>query len=194
MNTANGPSPRELWEELGSYSTLHGFHFTFQKSSKVRRVVWICLMLGAGMLLTNQIYRNVVKVMSHEVVLKYRSQTRGLMEFPAISICNNNIFRRSRIKGTFAQRYLDLLDPRKRSEWPKLRSGLNYSLDLERAALQYGHNLSEMMYGGKCEWPGRTCSEKNFTLFFAPKVRTVVFTDLGRVWLFLSRQLPFFSN
>jgi hypothetical protein len=171
-------SPRELWEELGSYSTLHGLHFTFSDSSKARRVFWILLMIGSGCFLSNQIYTGWKKVVAFQVVLKRQSEFRESLDFPAVSICNNNMMRKSQINGTLAQRYLDLLDPQKSSKWPELASGLNYSLDMESAARQYGHNLSEMLLNGECRWPGIPCKAYNSTTFFDFRVRICFYTLL----------------
>lgn len=163
-------TPKELWDDLGSYSTLHGLHFTFDKSSKLRRALWILLMLGSGVFLTNQIYTGWKKVVSFQVVLKYKNEFRDSLDFPAVSICNDNMMKRSRINGTFAQRYLDLLDREKKSKWPELESSLNYSVNMKSAVMQYGHNLSEMLLYGECKWPWMPCKAYNFTSFYDYRV------------------------
>ncbi|XP_031561745.1 acid-sensing ion channel 3-like, partial [Actinia tenebrosa] len=82
------------------------------------------------------------------------------LRFPAVTICNQNMLKKSKIQGTQAQDYLDQLDDLKFSV-----AGLKNSnvppFDIEKVVQESGHHIHEMV--NQCQFTDQVCSLKNFT-------------------------------
>ena len=161
--------PQELIKTFGSYTTLHGFHFLTDSSSVLRRILWLLLMVVCLVILIVQIQTNYAKLQRHDSsVTKDIEFSRSLL-FPAVSICNQNMLRRSKILDTDAQLYLDRIDYIKAeymnsTEFMREQSRqINASFDLEKVVKEAGHNLTSML--ALCLWKGETCGPENFTSF-----------------------------
>ena len=163
------PPNEKLLESFSSYTTLHGFHFVFSSdSSTLRRVLWVILMLAGFAGLLVQIHTGVLKLQTHESVTSSEIRNAEKLVFPAISICNMNFMKKSKIVGTEAQIFLDQQDPLKWSSAKNQLGELNASFDIDRAVREYGHDISTMVY--LCLWQSEQCWPQNFSTFISAKV------------------------
>ena len=147
-----------------SQTTLHGFHFLFDSKTRLRRILWLCLLLLNTGLLINQIQKSVIKYFAYKSAISKHIDMPQRLAFPAISICNQNMLRKSKVMGTEAQRYLDQMD-----EFKSYSDGnVSHSFDLMKTIEEKGHQISAMLNG--CTFNGRPCSAKNFSAFYSFEV------------------------
>ncbi|KXJ28956.1 Acid-sensing ion channel 4 [Exaiptasia diaphana] len=149
---------QKLIEDFGSYTTLHGFHFILDSGSIWRRTLWVLLIiLGLGLLIA-QIYISLTKLYANEFTVRKSVEVSKSLPFPAVTICNQNMMRKSQIMGTIAQDYLDQLDSLKLSVGG-LKQKEVPSFDVEKMLEKTGHQLTEMVH--LCEFTGEKCSAVN---------------------------------
>ena len=157
-----------LLRNFGSYTTLHGFHFLFDSSSIVRRILWLLLMLACLVILAITVKENYLKLLRHESLVTKDIEHSKTLLFPAVSICNQNMLLKSKIQGTDAQFYLDGIDylmPANPggTDTQQAARGVSASFDIEKAVREAGHNLTSMLKF--CSWRGQKCGAENFTTF-----------------------------
>lgn len=149
----------KLLQDFSSYTTLHGLHFLFDSHSTIRRLIWIVLLLVCISVLVVQFQDNWRKYTSNMSVSSREMVKADSLVFPAVTICNQNMMRKSKIKGKDAQIYLDRMDYLK-ANFLSL-ANVSSSFDVEKAVLESGHNISDMIK--MCYWQGRSCGPQNFT-------------------------------
>ncbi|XP_067032789.1 acid-sensing ion channel 1-like [Acropora muricata] len=150
-------------KDFGSYTTLHGFHFILDSGSLIRKIIWITLISLGIAFLSIQFRDNCRKLQSREIVISKDLERNKNLLFPAITICNQNMMRKSKIMGTDAQTFLDQQDTLK---YHLLGDSLfsketDPAFNIEESVKNNSHDLSEML--NTCIWSGRPCSAANFT-------------------------------
>ncbi|XP_022779224.1 acid-sensing ion channel 4-like [Stylophora pistillata] len=91
-------SAQEKWNGFVESSTLHGLQHVFGSRSLARRVIWaLFLLLGIGWF-SLQTQKLLTKYFSYPVTTKVTLVYEENPEFPAVSICNFNMFRRTAVK------------------------------------------------------------------------------------------------
>ncbi|XP_032220870.1 acid-sensing ion channel 1C [Nematostella vectensis] len=159
------PQPTML-QDFAGYTTLHGFHFLIHPGSPFRRFIWLLMLLGCWVALFYQLYNSVDRLLAHRIVMSRGVEQPDEIDFPAITICNQNIMRMSKINGTEAQKYLDELDDVFRKDIKKE----NVSYDAETFVNKYGHDWENMFENipYSCMFQRFfICSAKNFTSFLS---------------------------
>ncbi|KXJ28995.1 Acid-sensing ion channel 4 [Exaiptasia diaphana] len=158
----NTPTKYELIKDFSSYTTLHGLHFTMESGSIWRRIVWGVLICFCAGLLTAQIYINADNLLSREVTISKSLEFSETLPFPAVTICNQNMMRKSQIMGTIAQDYLDQMDTIKIRNTGEIQKDVP-SFDVEKFVKKAGHQIEKMING--CKFPGIRCLKtKEFTM------------------------------
>ena len=158
-------------KDFGSYTTLHGFHFILDSGSLIRRIIWITLILLGLAFLFLQFRDNYRKFTSNEIVISKGLERNKKLLYPAITICNQNMMRKSRILGTDAQTFLDQQDHLKiQFQGESLyHQDTDPSFNIEESVKNNSHDLSEMLK--MCEWGNHPCSPTNFTPVLSYMVR-----------------------
>jgi hypothetical protein len=158
-------------ERFSSYTTLHGLKFTVLGNHPVRRILWTIAVVLAFATFVREVHVSLDKLCKMEITLYTRVEYRRSSKFPAVSFCNKNMMRKSKINGTDSQVFLDHLDFIRR-KWNQSFS--NSSFDAEKAVLQNGHLLKDILV--QCQWgAGQPCTPENFTLFYSFYVSKNVF-------------------
>lgn len=154
-------------KDFGSYTTLHGFHFVFDSASRIRRIIWVTLILLGIIFLFFQFRDNYRKLRSNKSVIGKDIEHSQKMLYPAITICNQNMMRKSKIMGTDAQTFLDQQDyiKAKVSGQNFLEKEIDPNFNVEESVRKNSHNLSEMLK--TCTWQKETCTPANFTTFLS---------------------------
>ena len=149
--------------DFGSYTTLHGFHFVFDSASRIRRIIWVTLILLGICFLFFQFRDNYRKLRSNRSVIGKDIEHSEKMLYPAITICNQNMMRKSKIMGTDAQTFLDQQDQYKYKVFGKnfLDKKISPSFNIEESVIKNSHNLSEMLK--TCNWQKEPCTTANFS-------------------------------
>lgn len=156
----------ELWLTFLNSCTLHGFHFCFSGNPPLRRVIWSLLLLGAFALFVEKCKTSIDSFFQYPftttTVIVYESS----MVFPAVSICNYNDARLSKMNGTLVHKLFVCSQSAGKncSHLKKDVTGEVMKQTLSKAA----HRLDEMIldcHWGKKAGDGIPCSHNDFVEF-----------------------------
>ncbi|KXJ26293.1 Acid-sensing ion channel 3 [Exaiptasia diaphana] len=151
-------------EEFSGYTTLHGLHFVFGSDGAVRRLVWFVLVLAGLGFCIKQLIVSFDRLRDHESVISKAIIPSRQLTFPAVTICNINMMKKSLIEGKDAQVYMDNLNTLRSIEIHPKKT-LDRNFDLKKAVEKYGHTAQDMIR--TCNWNGKNCSYLNFTTSFS---------------------------
>ncbi|XP_023967485.1 acid-sensing ion channel 3 isoform X2 [Chrysemys picta bellii] len=173
-------------------SSLHGISHIFRHGSlSLRRVLWALFFLGSLGLLLVVCMERVTYFFSYPHVTKLDEVAAPNLTFPAITICNLNEFRFSRITRNdlyHVGQLLALLSDRYEIRSPHLaepqllaalRDKANFRnfkakpFDMADFYNRTGHDMAEMLL--QCSFRGTDCTAQNFT---------AIFTRLGKCYTF----------
>ncbi|CAM9628538.1 acid-sensing ion channel 1-like isoform X3 [Lampetra fluviatilis] len=186
--------PPSNLQAFANSSTLHGINhiFVFGRLS-VRRAIWTLAFLGSLGLLLLECAERVQYFFEYPHVTALDEVAARRMNFPAVTFCNLNEFRFSRMTRNdlyHAGWFLallnerlevpdpDLVDPhilaqlRERADFRNFKSR---PFSMREFYERTGHELKDMMLN--CKFRGVTCTPSNFT---------TVFTRYGKCYMFNS--------
>uniref|UniRef100_A0A803K1F8 Uncharacterized protein n=1 Tax=Xenopus tropicalis TaxID=8364 RepID=A0A803K1F8_XENTR len=178
------PKPSDL-TVFASNSTLHGISHVFLPGGVTpRRVFWACSFLASLSFFLFQAANRIIFYTQYHHVTALDEMESSHLKFPAITLCNYNRFRRSKL----TQRYMDLAEyllgtqnvsSKDLAEWglPANRTSDedNESDDTFDFFNRTGHSIEEMLL--ECRYRNITCHAEDFT---------VVFTRYGKCYTFNS--------
>lgn len=98
------PTTYELWQEFLHSLTLHGFRFIFEKGPKIRRIVWLVILILAVFMLLLQSRKSIQKYFDRPITTTVQVEFLDEITFPAVSICNFNLFPYYLINGTIGEK------------------------------------------------------------------------------------------
>lgn len=85
------PTTYELWQDFLHSLTLHGFRFIFEEGPKIRRIIWLIILILAVMMLVLQSKKSIQKYFDRPSPLQYKWSFWTRLYFPpfrfVISIC-----------------------------------------------------------------------------------------------------------
>ena len=143
-------------------STCHGFKHCFNTSSKVRQLIWLMIFTGSVALLVQKLYESGVKFLERPFSTKTTLTNVDQMEFPAISICNLNDIRMSKLHNTTLDKILLKQKTDKDVKIENEISGEEY----KRISTAANHELKDMLYNCLFE-EVRSCNYTDFKAFYA---------------------------
>ncbi|KAM4691301.1 acid-sensing ion channel 2 isoform 2-T2 [Rhinophrynus dorsalis] len=177
-------------------STLHGIRHIFVYGPlTLRRFLWTVAFVGSLGLLLLESSERVAFYFSYQHVTKVDQVVAESLVFPAVTICNLNSFRFSRITTNdlyHAGELLDLLDVNGQILEPHLADPEVITILQEKTNVKHfkakpfcmrefmertGHDLKEMML--YCKFRGHECNHRDFRM---------VFTRYGKCYMFNSGQ------
>ena len=88
----------KTWNKFVESSTLHGLLHVFSSSTRTRRFLWAVLLLLAMMWFSFQSFKLIEKYYSYQVTTKVSLKYDPMPTFPAVTICNFNVFKRSVVR------------------------------------------------------------------------------------------------
>lgn len=159
---------KQILEKFADSVSIHGIRFANSRS-KIRRIFWTMLVLTFCGLLLSQIIGSYLKLKVNKHITSIEISPSPQLKFPAITICNINMMKKSKVAGTTAQLYLDLLDPKEALNAKNKLETYNVSFDIREAVLKYGHDAKDLIEF--CIWRGKKCTFSNFTTRFSHMVR-----------------------
>ncbi|XP_072184566.1 acid-sensing ion channel 3 isoform X1 [Excalfactoria chinensis] len=190
-----GAEPRSRLRAFASSSSLHGISHIFAYGAALRRALWGAFFLGALGLLLMVCAERVAYFLTYPHVTKLDEVAAHNLTFPAITICNLNEFRFSKITRNdmyHVGELLALLNERYEISNPQLaepavlaalRDKANFKnfkakpFSMAEFYNRTGHDLADMLL--QCSFRGAGCSARNFS---------VIFTRLGKCYTFNSGQ------
>ncbi|XP_038204168.1 acid-sensing ion channel 5 isoform X2 [Arvicola amphibius] len=88
------PDDRKKFDQEFAFSTsFHGIHNIAQNRSRVRKVIWLSVVLGSVSLVVWQIYSRLVNFFTWPTTTSVEVQYVEKIEFPAVTFCNLNRFQ-----------------------------------------------------------------------------------------------------
>ncbi|KAL1270486.1 hypothetical protein QQF64_029502 [Cirrhinus molitorella] len=184
MGKLGGPTS---WQSFAHRSTLHGLRFIFPYSSSSssssyrstsRRLLWSAALLASLVLLVLESAERLAYFLSYPHVTSVDAVVSGSLVFPAVTVCNLNAYRFTRLTQNdlyHAGELLALLDVHLQIPEPHLAEPHVLAFLTEKSQLhQYrpkpfsmreftervGHDLKEMML--YCRFQGQECSHQDF--------------------------------
>uniref|UniRef100_A0A8C7YL09 Uncharacterized protein n=1 Tax=Oryzias sinensis TaxID=183150 RepID=A0A8C7YL09_9TELE len=159
---------------------VHGLKFIFSPNkSKFQQIIWILAFLLCISLLCTWSWNRIFYLMSYPVVTKIYMVWAHNMSFPAVTLCNKNVFRVSALtkddlslsilKESHRPGLLRLLDFRNYAPPP------DYSVNTTEMMSRLGHQLEDMLL--ECKFRGETCTFRNFS---------TIYTRYGKCYTFNS--------
>ncbi|KAM9784307.1 acid-sensing ion channel 2 isoform 3-T3 [Syngnathus typhle] len=183
------------WRAFALGSTLHGLRFVFPRSGggggTARRLLWAAALLTCTALLALESAERLAYFLSFPHVTSVDAVVSGSLLFPAVTVCNLNAYRFSRLTRNdlyHAGELLGLLDVHLNVPQPHLaepdvldflRERANFTaykpkaFSMREFAERVGHDLREMML--YCRYQGDQCSHRDFQ---------TVFTRYGKCYMF----------
>ncbi|VFV29991.1 amiloride-sensitive cation channel neuronal [Lynx pardinus] len=175
-------------------STLHGIrHIFVYGPMTIRRVLWAVAFVGSLGLLLVESSERVSYYLSYQHVTKVDEVVAQSLVFPAVTLCNLNGFRFSRLTTNdlyHAGELLALLDVNLQIPDPHLadptvlealrqKANFKHYKPKQFSMLEFlhrvGHDLKDMML--YCKFKGQECGHQDFT---------TVFTKYGKCYMFNS--------
>ena len=151
----------QLWNDFLGSCTLHGFHYCFDGELPLRRVFWTLLLVGAFAVFFEKCTDSVINFFEYPFTTTTLLQYEDRLDFPAVSLCNYNDARRSKMNGTTLDKMLKAK-----------MSGENYhnyivsGKEMQETLASAAHSLSDMIIS--CKWKGNEQESRclnNFTSF-----------------------------
>uniref|UniRef100_A0A8C9VSV6 Acid-sensing ion channel 1-like n=1 Tax=Scleropages formosus TaxID=113540 RepID=A0A8C9VSV6_SCLFO len=188
---------KEITAAFVRNTKFHGLRYVFARDrSKARRLFWLLAFFSCVGLLSTWSWNRLHYLLSYPAVTKIHMVWARSMSFPAVTLCNQNLFRMSSLTKDdlyHSGYWLDLLhvnhsvnrrtlstlrDDRKQS----LLSLLDFSqyappprFNTTEMVDRLGHQLEDMLL--ECKFQGENCTYKNFT---------PVYTRYGKCYTFNS--------
>ncbi|XP_065111570.2 acid-sensing ion channel 2 isoform X2 [Paramisgurnus dabryanus] len=187
------------WHSFANRSTLHGLRFIFpypsssssSRRSASRRLLWTAVLLASLVLLVLESAERLAYFLSYPHVTSVDAVVSGSLVFPAVTVCNLNAYRFTRLTQNdlyHAGELLALLDVHLQIPDPHLAEPhvlafltekSNFSnyrpkpFSMREFTERVGHDLKEMML--YCRFQGQECSHQDFK---------TVFTRYGKCYTF----------
>ena len=159
---------KKTWNSFVESSTLHGMHYVFTSPTTFRRILWAFFLLSGMGYFSFHSSKLLEKYFSYPIATKVTLVHEKEPDFPSVTICNFNMFRKSLVN---AYNYEQVLRYTTRDQFGKFAgieindSNIDWSIyEGVNMSLVYhlgGHQMQDMLKG--CSWSGEKCSYKNFT-------------------------------
>ena len=145
---------RSIIFDYAERTTLHGVRDLIVGGSVARRFVWFGFVLGFLFYFTYNSIRLFEIYSIHPTMTKQEVITAENMVFPAITICNYNSVRKSKL---YAKRQGQHVSSNLREHLDNI-----VHLGLDEVFQTYGHNMDEDGMFVDCKWKGKRCYAKDF--------------------------------
>jgi hypothetical protein len=137
-------SVRSIISDYGERTTFHGFRYFILGGSFIRQLIWLGFILCSFAYFTFNGIRLFTNFFNFPTMTKNEIITKQMMLFPAITVCNYNPIKKS-----------------------KLQAAYNYAnslrgVDIDKVYQMYGHRMDEDGMFVSCKWRGKSCSGKDF--------------------------------
>lgn len=158
---------KQKWKSFVGSSTLHGLQHVFTGRNLTRRILWALFLLAGITWFSLQSHKLLTKYFRYPVATKVNLVYEDTPDFPAVSICNFNMFKKSVVTARGYDKVLNYIT--------KKSKGLDTSnntvdrskydgVDLTEMYVTAGHQIEDTL--SSCVWNGaggELCDHRNFT-------------------------------
>ena len=99
---------RRHWHTFSEQATVHGVSYLADSKTKIIRFFWLIIILAALCSTGYFGYKVIKEFMSRPYTTKVDLITRTSVDFPAVTICNMNRLRRSKLPNTRFESLIDI--------------------------------------------------------------------------------------
>ncbi|PIK59260.1 putative acid-sensing ion channel 1-like [Apostichopus japonicus] len=177
-----GPQRNEVTKSRASRfaeeTTLHGVRYVANgRIHHARRICWLILLVCLAVWLAYGIVNGLTKYFSYPISTAVMFNYVNNLEFPAVTICNYNQFRKSQLQNyTLLREVLTSLSTSDSVDIDWDLHDMDDYLNMTEVAIKLAHQLDDMLI--ECTWnQEETCGAHNFT---------TVITDFGVCYTFNS--------
>ncbi|GFR91625.1 acid-sensing ion channel 4 [Elysia marginata] len=157
-------SPTEMILEFGENTSMHGLSRAMADRPLWRRLIWAALVIGFVVWATYNTTQIISDFQGHPVMTSVSNEYQGKLQFPAVTICNMNRIRNSRVPRIVRNlvRYYSAAGARM-SDINEIISLVmrNYPAESQK---EMGHQLEDMLFS--CTFGAERCSADNFTYIY----------------------------
>ncbi|EDO44130.1 predicted protein [Nematostella vectensis] len=155
-------------EDFKSNTTLHGLPHALNSTRNWRKALWVCLTLGSAAALVTQLTENWETLFSYEIVKFSTPKLHENLTFPAVTICNENSLRKSKVINTSLQEVYEYL--RNKTIGNVTDEVLYYPLGMTKMFGEDGHDMRDMLL--TASWNGHLVTSQDFQPYFYSKVKS----------------------
>ncbi|XP_072039699.1 acid-sensing ion channel 1-like [Amphiura filiformis] len=156
-------------QEYGNTTTLHGARYIWNpKYHGMKRLIWVLLVVGLNAYLWYSIVRDLNRYFKYPVQSYVTESYTGNLTFPAVTLCNYNLFRKSAVSEDLIQFFDELFNPYSNhdaddAKWKYMDKTINESWhDFDNFVLSGAHQINDMLHS--CSWSMlEPCGIENFT-------------------------------
>ncbi|XP_069046905.1 acid-sensing ion channel 1C-like [Lepisosteus oculatus] len=176
---------KEITVSFVKNTKLHGLKYVFARdSSKPRRLLWLLAFFACVGLLSTWSWNRIYYLLSYPAVTKIHMLWAQNLSFPAVTLCNHNLFRMSSLTKMdlyYSGYWLDLLhynhsvnekslqvlreDRRKMVlnlvDFSQYAPPPHFQVNTTEMISRLGHQIEDMLL--ECKFQGENCTFKNFT-------------------------------
>ena len=145
------------WEEFSGATTIHGLRFVNSSTSVIRRLIWLTLVITGSVLFILQFHLSVKRFFEYKVNTVVYMSSDAEAKFPAITICNQNALRKSKIEENRdnpavkklmlnARKFLNL--QREGDAELNLTNTIVTGQQMREVYMKYGHSMQRTTEGG----------------------------------------------
>ncbi len=152
------------WNEFSSSATVHGLRFLNKDSSRKRRIIWGVLVLIATGFLLWQCTETFGEFFKFKVNTVVHLTNDDKTKFPAITICNANSMRKSKVEALQNNSRMQLFMQLSKNFMLGIKSSLNDTNsenssthdvsgpEIREVFFTLGHNMEPIQNGGMLEF------------------------------------------
>ncbi len=175
---------KQIFSRFTKESTLHGFRFIFTKTFYIRRFIWFVItVIMAGMFL-KELKDSITLYFNHPFSTTSTIEYKDWLTFPAISFCNLNDLRFSKINGTKLGEVF--LSNNRRYKFDENRTGDIDGETLARKMREASHRIEDMFMN--CIWEfsdtaanrATPCNYTNMTTYYNTNGQTCYTFNSGK--------------
>ena len=178
----------KLWQDFADTASIHGIRFTSRNFSSYRRLAWAVLIITGLIVLTGMTIVTIMEYFDYKVNTIVTMVTENEPTFPAVTICNINTMRKSKLYDMATSgKYKDFIKLANALAMADVTgSGSNTTIPAVsgheiRGIYQYtGHTMDDFEKGGmivNCSFRHHPCNRSDFV---------PVLTQLGQCYTFNS--------
>ncbi|KAL5021784.1 hypothetical protein ScPMuIL_000939 [Solemya velum] len=144
-----------VWYDYNDTTTFHGYRYVFGKEIGIgRRFIWLLILMLFMALMLVQVSERIQYYYTWPVTVDFRVKYDNILEFPAVTICNQNTYRKT---TAFHMNHTATIEG-------MFTTGENVigNLSLKELDYMHRHTIENMIV--RCKWAASNCSSEDFVM------------------------------